>query len=500
VVDIVLGVSMAPTKVRMVLVEGENADGVTVDQDNFDVAAKSPATAHAQVISAILGTRESAAEGGYELLSSGVTWTDSIEAAALRDALAAHKIENVVLVSAFMAAAALAQAVGNSTNYARTALLFVEPYTATLAVVDTADGSIADVRRELLPDDDDRAVGRLVEMVSGAESLKTHPEAIFVVGSGVDIPLIKPALEAATSLALSVAEEPEMALAQGAALASANSPLFAASTAARAYALDHGTGYRPEYRVPYLVADDKPGIDNVAYSAVSDDVTADEADDADRDESPSRRRPVLLVGSSLSIVLISAVVALEIALAISIRPTVALRPSPNENIIVPIQEAPAPAIVKEPEIIRAPTPVAAPRPIAPHLVAPAPVAAPPPVPVPVAPPPVLVPMAPRVPTPEPRLVPRAPLLQPRAQFPEPQVPRERGLVPRLGGAEPPRERGLLPGLGGGPRERGLLPGLGGGNGGFRGPFGGGGIRGPFGGGLFGGGWRGGFGGDRKSVV
>jgi hypothetical protein len=38
-VDTVLGVSMAPTTVRMVLVEGQNADGVTVDEDNFKVAA-----------------------------------------------------------------------------------------------------------------------------------------------------------------------------------------------------------------------------------------------------------------------------------------------------------------------------------------------------------------------------------------------------------------------------------------------------------------------------
>ncbi|MDT7734379.1 MAG: hypothetical protein QOE12_1553, partial [Mycobacterium sp.] len=37
--DTVLGVSMAPTAVRMVLVEGENADGVTVDEDGFDVNA-----------------------------------------------------------------------------------------------------------------------------------------------------------------------------------------------------------------------------------------------------------------------------------------------------------------------------------------------------------------------------------------------------------------------------------------------------------------------------
>ena len=54
------------------------------------------------------------------------------------------------------------------------------------------------MHRRLLPDDEDQAVAELVEMVSGAESLETRPEGVVVVGSGVDIPLIKPALEAAT--------------------------------------------------------------------------------------------------------------------------------------------------------------------------------------------------------------------------------------------------------------------------------------------------------------
>lgn len=38
-VDVVLGVSMAPETVRMVLVEGESAGGLTVDQAGFDVTA-----------------------------------------------------------------------------------------------------------------------------------------------------------------------------------------------------------------------------------------------------------------------------------------------------------------------------------------------------------------------------------------------------------------------------------------------------------------------------
>ena len=103
--DIVLGVSVSPETVRMVLVEGEGAGGVTVDQADFDVPPDMAAVAAAdQVVAAILGTRESAAEGGYQLRSSGVTWTDQSDAAALRNALAADKIENVLLVSAFVAA------------------------------------------------------------------------------------------------------------------------------------------------------------------------------------------------------------------------------------------------------------------------------------------------------------------------------------------------------------------------------------------------------------
>src|SRR6516165_9269222 len=101
---------MAPTAVRMVLVEGGNGDGPTVEEDNFEVPDDDDAatvTAAGQVVSAILGTREGAAEGGYQLASTGVTFTDPVEGAALRDALAAHKVENVMLVSAFLAAAAL---------------------------------------------------------------------------------------------------------------------------------------------------------------------------------------------------------------------------------------------------------------------------------------------------------------------------------------------------------------------------------------------------------
>ncbi|WP_444543010.1 DUF7159 family protein, partial [Mycobacterium celatum] len=162
-----------------------------------------------------LGTREGAAEGGYELLSTGVTWTDQAEATALRDALAAHKVENVMLVSAFLAAAALAQSVGSSVGYARTGLLFVEPDTATMAIVDSADGSITEVRREPLKSGD--TAGELAALVADMQTLALRPDGLFMVGSGVDIAPLKPQLEATTSLPVNAPEEPETALARGAA-------------------------------------------------------------------------------------------------------------------------------------------------------------------------------------------------------------------------------------------------------------------------------------------
>ncbi|WP_416188400.1 hypothetical protein [Mycobacterium intracellulare] len=476
--DTVLGVSMAPTAVRMVLVEGENGDGATVDEDNFDVTTSTDAatvTASDQVVSAILGTRQGAAEGGYQLASTGVTFTDPVEAAALRDKLAAHKVENVMLVSAFLAAAALAQAVGHRTNYAQTALLYIEPDTATLAIVDSADGSIADVRRQVLPEDDEAAVAELTRLVSGAENMESRPDAVFVVGSGIDIPLIKPALEAATTLPLTAAEEPETALARGAALASAHAPLFASSTAALAYAQDPGTGaINPLAVAPgYFDAPGDAGVDALAYSAVPDDpddfFTGSQTAATELVGADYRGRNFKLVGSAVAAVFVIGVVALVVSLAIAIRPTANVRPSPNENVVVaptrpaPAPAAPAPAPAQAPAAPapapEAPAPVPeAPAP-APAAPAPAPVA-PAPIPVPAAPPPAPPPVAP-VPVPIP--------------LPIPGIggPPGGGWGPGHGGGHGDHDDGFpggpRGGFGGGPRG-----GFGGGHG--HGGFGGGGPR------------------------
>ena len=152
-----------------------------------------------------------------------------------------------------------------------------------------------------------------------------------MVGSGVDIAAIKPALESATSLNVSVPEEPETALARGAALASANAPLFASSTAALAYAQDPGPvpstrRSMPEYfgvstcpTAPGSATTTSPTAWCPTRTPTRQPSSSTRSDLVDPGEAQPRRRPVLLLGSGMAVVAISAVVALEIALAIGIR-------------------------------------------------------------------------------------------------------------------------------------------------------------------------------------
>lgn len=297
-VDIVLGVSTAPTPVRLVLIEGENADGVILEQDTVDVAAAqdSPAfeAAADQVVAAIIGTREGANESGCQLTSTGVTWTDPAAVAALREALAVRDVGSVMLVSPLLAAAALAQRVGSSVGYVHIAMLFVEHKSATLAIVDVADGSIVDLHRQTLGDVS--VAGELAVMVADLGRRGMRADGVFLIGCGTDIVPIKRALEAATALDVSVHEEPDMALALGAALASANAPLFSSTTAALAYALDPGTGeVGPRALAPSY-------LDISANADLGETVRAYSAVEVGDEEGVRRRRPLVVAGGVVAAV------------------------------------------------------------------------------------------------------------------------------------------------------------------------------------------------------
>ncbi len=413
--DIVLGVSMTPTTVRMVLVEGENADGAIVDHDVFDITAiEGSATSSAadQVIGAVLGTQESAEAGGHHLKAIGVTWSDHGEAAELRDALAARGIDDVMLVSELHAAGALAQAVGRAVGYDTTALFFIDRDTATLSVVQTDDGSVVKVLSRTLHSEDAMAV--LTEMAAAVDGQDSPPQGMFVVGSGVDVSSVKAHLEHLVSIPVNAPDEPELALARGAALASAAAPALEASTVGLAYSQDPdgttaGSAYAGLAGAATQLAPVRGPEQLMEADLVADLETPDEG-----------RKPFLLVGSALTSIFVVGVVALVISLAVSIRPTADQRPNPGQSAIVPSIQAPAPPTVPEAQPV-APPP--APPPPAETIKAPVPVVQE----VPQAPPPprtvyVEQPAAPAPQAPAPAPAPAAPPPAPAAPPPLPPPP------------------------------------------------------------------------------
>lgn len=364
--EIVLGVSMAPTTIRMVVVEGREAHGPAVDHDVFDIAATDGAAtsrASDQVVAAILGTRESALSSGHHLVATGVTWSDYAEAAALRESVAARGLEDVMLVSELHAAAALVQAAGLAVGSDTTALLFIERDRATLSVVETADGSVVKVLSGSLHGADAMAV--LTEMVTSLKARQPSPEVIFVVGSGVDVTSVKAHLEHLVSLPVIAPDEPELALARGAALASANAPRSDASTVGLAYSQDPD-GTTAGAAAPRWLPDAAQQLAGVGI-AVADTAYRP----GDFDHVRKRRKPFLLIGSSLTAIFAMGIVALVISLAVSIRPTADQRPSPG---VVPSTAAPAPPAAQDgPPVQNARPAPALPPPVADTIQAPVPV-------------------------------------------------------------------------------------------------------------------------------
>lgn len=419
--DIVLGISMAPTTVRLMLVEGENGDGAIVEQDTFEVAAAEGSTPFEavadQVIAAIVGTREGAIDSGCKLTSTGVTWTDPAAVGTLREALAVRDVGSVMLVSPLLAAAALAQRVGFSVDYEHIAMLFVEPESATLAIVDVGDGSIVDLHRQPLEKVSEGTTrvpvaAELAKMVAGLDARGSRADGVFLIGCGTDIVPLKPALEAATVLDVSAPEEPDMALAHGAALASANAPLFTSSTAALGYALDPGTGeVGPRALAPTYLdvsANADLGETVLAYSALDDEVD---------DEERSRRRRRLTTGGVLAGV--STIAAAVLMVSLGSDRVSAPQHDPHASVATPARvPATAPS---QPPPAQLPAPSSLP-------------AAPPPaVASPEAPPPVVATPAP------PPVAEQAPPAAPVYRAPAPRAPAPRAPAPRAPAPAPVQE-------------------------------------------------------------
>jgi hypothetical protein len=381
----------------MALVEGEKADGVILEHDVFDITSidgSATSSAADDVIAAILGTQEGAIVNGHHLVSTGVAWSDHTQAAALRQALEARGIEDVLLVSELNAAAALAQAVGRAVGYDTTALMFVNRDTATLALVDTADGSAMRVLSQSQTLHGADAIAVPAEMVAGLEGDDFPPQGMFVVGSNVDVTPVKTYLRDLVSVPVIAPMEAQLALPRGAALASASAPRFDTSTIGLAYSQE------PSATVvhPMALANDATELLGRHDASTDADTVFDVAD------MQADRKPFALAGSALAAVFAVGVTLLTITMAVNLRPTAersteALKAPPSAVVPPPAVRSPNPASQPAPEAAPAAPPAAAaatarmmvppappPQRVVVQNAAPAPAAPPPPAVIPWLPP------------------------------------------------------------------------------------------------------------------
>lgn len=218
--DAVLGLSVTPSAVGLVLVEGQDADGATMDRDAFEVGFRGRSSAEQtseQAAAAVMRSEAIAATRGHRLHSIGVTWSDDAgaEASLLLKSLNDSGFDNVVPVRLPDATEALARGIAEVIGYRTTAVCVLEPETVIALIVHLRGGAVqTSINHRIVTEED------LIRWLSTVFTRADwQPQALVIVGSGGDDELM-PILEDALSVPVFAPAEAGLALARGAALAS----------------------------------------------------------------------------------------------------------------------------------------------------------------------------------------------------------------------------------------------------------------------------------------
>jgi hypothetical protein len=200
----------------MVLVNGGDDDGA--ESGAFRLQDEDIHTS-AQATAAVLRTEAEAANRGVRLHSIGVTWSEDADAEAsqLIRSLSESGFDNVVAIRLPEATEALARGIADVIGYETTAVCVIEPDVVITLIVHTRDGAIQTALNHSIHSGES-LVGWLSTVFTKAD---WQPEALVVVGSAGDFESILPRLESALSVPTFTPEDAQLALARGAALASA---------------------------------------------------------------------------------------------------------------------------------------------------------------------------------------------------------------------------------------------------------------------------------------
>ena len=210
--NLVLGISMTSAAVRWVLVEGTTGEGATISRGSFDLRDAVDAD---DLLDVLLID-----EPDNRMHAIGLTWTNEATDAAsgVLEAVRARGYDNVIAVSELEAGDVLASGIAGIADYDDVAVCIVEPDAAVVAIVNSEGVTVDRFGR---PSDGSDVVELPSSVMAMLELDDWRPDSIFVVGSAEDLDLIKTTLEAVTDAPVFSAAEADLALARGAALASA---------------------------------------------------------------------------------------------------------------------------------------------------------------------------------------------------------------------------------------------------------------------------------------
>lgn len=224
--ETVLGLSLTPTAVGWVLVEGRGADGTIIDHDQFEVrtggGARAASTSE-RVAAAVLDAQSAAASREQHIHLVAVTWSDAAaaEAALLLESFTESGLSNVVPIRSLDAAELLAGGIAPVVGYDRAAVCVLERDAATVVMVDDADGDQRTAVKHL-HGGADRLIDWLTTMFDRS---KWQPDGVVVVADhGLDA--LSGHLEEVLPVPVFRQNGVPLAMARGAALAAAQSTDF----------------------------------------------------------------------------------------------------------------------------------------------------------------------------------------------------------------------------------------------------------------------------------
>lgn len=213
--DAVLGLAMTPSSIGLVLVEGNDVDGFTMDHDAVEIMNSDDATA------AVLRSEALAATRGLRLKSIGLTWSDDADAEAsmLMQSLSESGFDNVIPVRFPEANEAVVRGIAEALGCGTTAVCTIEPEFAITMIVHAASGAVHTAVNH--------SIGSRAGLTSWLSAVFARadwqPEALVVIGSAGNFEAILPGLQDALSVPVFTPEEADLALARGAALVSVRS-------------------------------------------------------------------------------------------------------------------------------------------------------------------------------------------------------------------------------------------------------------------------------------